>query len=220
MGARWRERMFSQTDASNVSVNALATAQDRIAPEPRPRSTWRSCRRAHPVGNLSGRMGDTASADGILVSSWCDSALNTGQRYDFLHFRRIVHVRRITSVLIAVFLLVSCSSKSPEEKAAEDALKVLQQTFGTIDPASVVEVDEEIARTWPEKFCRLVVNMTRDEVRAVMGIPTRSLRDQNFNQDSYEAWGYDLTIFYDIDDRAEQIQPNSDNVPCETKFRP
>jgi len=129
-------------------------------------------------------------------------------------------VRRITSVLIAVFLLISCSSKSPEEKAAEDALKLLQQTFGTIDPASVVEVDEEIARTWPEKFCRLVVNMTRDEVRAVMGIPTRSLRDQNFNQDSYEAWGYDLTIFYDIDDRAEQIQPNSDNVPCETKFRP
>ena len=129
-------------------------------------------------------------------------------------------MRRITSVLIAVFLLISCSSKSPEEKAAEDALKLLQQTFGTIDPASVVEVDEEIARTWPEKFCRLVVNMTRDEVRAVMGIPTRSLRDQNFNQDSYEAWGYDLTIFYDIDDRAEQIQPNSDNVPCETKFRP
>ncbi len=143
----------------------------------------------------------------------------TGQRYDLLHSYKVVHVRHAISVLIA-FLLVACSSKSPEEKAAEDALKALQQTFGTIDPASVVEVDEAIARTWPEKFCRLAVNMTRDEVQAVMGTPTRSLRDQNFNQDSYEAWGYDLTIFYDIDDRAEQIQPNSDNVPCETKFRP
>lgn len=139
---------------------------------------------------------------------------------DVLRPCNVVCVKRVISVLIAGCLLVACSSKSPEEKAAEEALKVLQETFGTIDPASVVEVDEETARTWPEKFCRLVVNMTRDEVQAVMGTPTRSRRDQNFNQDSYEAWGYDLTIFYDIDDRAEQIQPNSDNVPCETKFRP
>lgn len=129
-------------------------------------------------------------------------------------------MKRAISALIIGLLITSCSSKSPEEKAAEEALKTLQDVFGTINPASVVEIDEAIAKTWPDKFCRLVVNMTRKEVQAVMGTPTRSLRNQNFNQDSYEAWGYDLTIFYDIDDRAEQIQPNSDNVPCDTKFRP
>lgn len=129
-------------------------------------------------------------------------------------------MRRTVLALAAGLLLVACSSKSEEEKKAEEALATLQEAFGGADAGSAVEVDEATARTWPEKFCRLVVDMTRDEVQAIMGTPTLTFRNQTANQDQYEAWGYSLTIFYDIDDRAQQIQTNSDNVPCETKFRP
>lgn len=129
-------------------------------------------------------------------------------------------MRRLLGVIAVAFLVVGCGSKSAEEKAAEDAVKQLQQLFGTIDPSSVVQVEEDTARQWPTKFCSLEVNMTRGEVQAIMGTPTMTYRNQQLNQDQYEAWGYDLTIFYDLDDTARQIQQSSGtDVPCETKFR-
>jgi len=135
-------------------------------------------------------------------------------------------MRRVHFVVFLGVLLLGCSSQSAEEKAVEEAteevkeaIEELAETYDQSLPGSLVEVDEATARTWPEKFCSLVVDMTRDEVQAVMGTPTLTFRDQTANQDQYEAWGYSLTIFYDIDDRAEIIQTNDDNVPCETKFR-
>ena len=56
-------------------------------------------------------------------------------------------------------------------------------------------------------------------MQAAMGEPTLTFSDSSANQDQYEAWGYSLTIFYDIDDLANVMQSNYDNVPCETKFR-
>jgi hypothetical protein len=62
--------------------------------------------------------------------------------------------------------------------------------------------------------------MSKDQVRAVVDEPTNFFNDSTANQDQYDGWGYDLVIFYDIDDLAQQMQSSSDNVPCETKFRP
>jgi hypothetical protein len=134
-------------------------------------------------------------------------------------------VRRVLPVLAAVLLVVSCSSKSPQEEAVEYAAEALAgleeeevvEAFG--GEVGDLDVSEETARGWPEKFCSLEIGMTRDEVQAVMGTPTAIYRNQSANQDQYEAWGWMLTIFYDIDDRAEQIYSNdlaSGKVPCES----
>lgn len=132
-------------------------------------------------------------------------------------------MRRTISVALAVVILVAvsagCSSKSPEEKAAEEALVALQEIASELDSATASTISRETAKAWAEKFCTLEIDMSRDQVRAIMGEPTSIFEDSYANQDSYEAWGYSLTIFYDIDNLAQQIQPNSDNVPCETKFR-
>jgi hypothetical protein len=131
--------------------------------------------------------------------------------------RRTISVALVVAVLVAVS--TGCSSKSPEEKAAEEAAAALKQIFGDVEPATVATVSREIAREWPEKFCSLEPNMTRDEVRSIMGEPTAVYEDSSANQDQYEAWGFSLTIFYDINNLAEIIQTNADNVPCDTKFR-
>ena len=131
-------------------------------------------------------------------------------------------MRRVHFVVFLGALLVGCSTQSASEKAVEGvkgAIDEITETYDKRFATTLVEVDEATARTWPEKFCSLVVEMTRDEVRAVMGTPTLTFRDQTANQDQYEAWGYSLTIFYDIDDRAEIIQTNDNKVPCETRFR-
>ena len=124
--------------------------------------------------------------------------------------------------MTTALFLVGCSSKTSEEKALEDAVKEFQETVGTVfgEMSPTITVSKETAKSWPEKFCSLEVNMTKDQVRVVMGEPTLSFNDSTANQDQYEAWGYSLTIFYDIDDLTEIIQSNKDNVPCETKFRP
>jgi hypothetical protein len=121
-------------------------------------------------------------------------------------------------ILPFVVLLVSCGSSTSEEKTAKDLVEVVEEIFGPSDSSSDVIVDESSAREWPAKFCSLEIGSTREQIQKVMGEPTQLFRDQTANQDKYEAWGYDLTIFYDIDNKATQIQPNSDNVPCETKF--
>ena len=124
----------------------------------------------------------------------------------------------LVSILPFVLLLVSCSSSSSDEKAAKDLVETFLKNSGASEVASTATVVESEAREWPSKFCSLEIGATRDQVRKIMGEPTSSFRDQNANQDLYEAWGYDLTVFYDIDDKASTIQANSDNVPCETKF--
>jgi len=129
-------------------------------------------------------------------------------------------MRKLALVVVVTASLIGCSSQSAEDKAVEEAVKAVQEVLGTVDPSSVVEIDEATAKQWPDKFCSLEVDMTRDEVQAIMGTPTMTYRDQNFNQDQYEAWGYGLTIFYDVDDKANQLQSNYENVPCETKSRP
>ena len=123
------------------------------------------------------------------------------------------------TILFAVvaFTLVGCSEKSDEEKAVEAIQEIVGDAFGSMP--TVNTVSKEGARTWPEKFCSLKVNMSREQVQAVMGEPTLTFNDSSANQDQYEAWGYSLTIFYDIDDLANVMQSNYDNVPCETKFR-
>ena len=124
----------------------------------------------------------------------------------------------LVSILPFVLLLISCSSSSSDEKAAKDLVETFLKNSGASEVASTATVVESEAREWPSKFCSLEIGATRDQVRKVMGEPTLSFRDQNANQDQYSAWGYDLTVFYDIDDKASTIQANSDNVPCETKF--
>jgi outer membrane protein assembly factor BamE (lipoprotein component of BamABCDE complex) len=129
-------------------------------------------------------------------------------------------MRRAISVLVASFLVFGCSSKSQEEKAVEEAVEALQEIVGASEPASTATVDRETAKAWPEKFCTLEIDMTREQVQAIMGEPTAIYEDSNFNQDQYEAWGYVLTIFYDIDNLAQQIYTiDDDKVPCTTKFR-
>jgi hypothetical protein len=133
-------------------------------------------------------------------------------------------VRRVLPALAVALLVASCSSKSPEEEAVEDAAEALAglqeevvEAFG--GEVGDLEVSEETARAWPDKFCSLEIGMTRDEVQAVMGTPTAIYRNQAANQDQYEAWGWQLTIFYDVDDRAEQLYSNdlaSGKVPCES----
>ena len=127
-------------------------------------------------------------------------------------------MKKILIVAVSVIALFGCSSKSDEEKAVEAIQEIVGDAFGSM-PVEIT-VPKEVARTWPEKFCSLEVNMSRVQVRAVMGEPTLTFNDSSANQDQYEAWDYSLTIFYDIDDLANIIQPSSDNVPCETKFRP
>jgi hypothetical protein len=127
------------------------------------------------------------------------------------------------TILAAVFLplaltLASCSSSRPDEQAVKDAVEAPEGILGEPDSSATISEDESTARQWPTKFCSLDIGMTREQVREVMGEPTGWSRDQDANQDRYEAWGYNLTVFYDVDDRTTQIQPNSDNVPCETKF--
>jgi hypothetical protein len=90
---------------------------------------------------------------------------------------------------------------------------------GIACPPMTATISRETARAWPEKFCGLTINMTRTEVRAIMGRPTASFEQSSWNQDQYSAWGYDLTIFYDINNLAEQMQSTYDNVPCGPKFR-
>jgi hypothetical protein len=134
-------------------------------------------------------------------------------------------VKRVLPVLAVVLLVVSCSSKSSEEEAAQPALEEVQETVAEAvgdevgEAKEAVEVSEETARAWPDKFCSLEIGMTRDEVQAVMGGPTSTFRDQYANQDSYSGWGWDLTIFYDVDDRVRQLQSEdfaSGKVPCES----
>jgi hypothetical protein len=134
-------------------------------------------------------------------------------------------VRRVLPALAVALLVASCSSKSPEEEAVEYAAEALAglQEEEVVEAlggeVGDLEVSEETARAWPEKFCSLEIGMTRDEVQAVMGTPTAIYRNQAANQDQYEAWGWMLTIFYDIDDRAEQLYSNdlaSGKVPCES----
>jgi hypothetical protein len=134
-------------------------------------------------------------------------------------------VRRVLPALAVALLVASCSSKSPEEEAVEYAAEALAglQEEEVVEAlggeVGDLEVSEETARAWPEKFCSLEIGMTRDEVQAVMGTPTATYRNQAANQDQYEAWGWMLTIFYDIDDRAEQLYSNdlaSGKVPCES----
>jgi hypothetical protein len=143
-------------------------------------------------------------------------------------------MRRVVAVLAAVLLVASCSSKSSEEKAAEEVAeaaieamidhdfeKILESLSGDEvgEAKEAVLVSEETARAWPDKFCSLEIGMTRDEVQAIMGTPTSTFRNRSFNLDSYDGWGWMLNIFYDVDDRAEQLQsyPSaSGKVPCES----
>jgi hypothetical protein len=133
-------------------------------------------------------------------------------------------VKRVVAVLAVALLVASCSSKSSEEEAVEDAAEALAgleeevvEAFG--GEVGDLDVSEETARGWPEKFCSLDTSMTRDGVWAIMGTPTAIYRNQAANQDQYEAWGWDLTIFYDVDDRVRQLQSEdlaSGKVPCES----
>jgi hypothetical protein len=127
-------------------------------------------------------------------------------------------MRKILIVAVSVIALFGCSSKSDEEKAVEALQEIVGDAFGSMPTENTIS--KEVARTWPEKFCSVEVNATRDEVQAIMGEPTLEFNDSTANQDQYEAWDYSLTVFYDIDDRAKQLQSNLDNIPCEsTRFR-
>jgi hypothetical protein len=146
-------------------------------------------------------------------------------------------VKRVVAVLAAVLLVVSCSSKSSEEKAAEEVAEAAMEAIADHDFEEILKslsgdevgeakevfrvskASEETARPWPDKFCSLEIGMTRDEVQAIMGTPTSTFRNWSANQDSYYGWGWMLKIFYDVDDRAEQLQSNpfaSGKVPCES----
>ena len=131
-------------------------------------------------------------------------------------------MKKFLVIVATAMFLVGCSSKTSEEQALEDAVKEFEETVATVfgEMSPTITVSKETAKSWPEKFCSLETSISRDQVRVVMGEPTLSFNDSTANQDQYEAWGYSLTIFYDIDDLAEIIQSNNDNVPCETKFRP
>lgn len=127
-------------------------------------------------------------------------------------------MKKIILFAVVAFTLVGCSEKSDEEKAVEALQEIVGDAFGSMPTENTVS--KEVARTWPEKFCSVKVNATRDEVQAIMGEPTLAFNDSTANQDQYEAWDYSLTVFYDIDDRAKQLQSNLDNIPCEsTRFR-
>ena len=94
-------------------------------------------------------------------------------------------MKKILIVAVSVIALFGCSSKSDEEKAVEAIQEIVGDAFGSM-PVEIT-VPKEVARTWPEKFCSLEVNMSRAQVRAVTGEPTLSFNDSSANQDQYKA---------------------------------
>jgi hypothetical protein len=153
---------------------------------------------------------------GLLGVNWLPKKTTPSQMgYGYEMKRKTVLIVSISLFLVPIS---GCSSSDSDEKATKDFTEAVEEIFGPSDTSSSVTVVESEAREWPSKFCSLEIGATREQVRNIMGEPTLSFRDQNANQDKYEAWGYDLTIFYDINDKASQIQANTDNVPCDTKF--
>jgi hypothetical protein len=80
------------------------------------------------------------------------------------------------------------------------------------------DVPKEVVASWPEKFCSLVIGMTRDEVQAVMGAPTSSFSDSSANQDEWDGYEVSVTAFYDIDDMVQQLDDSTgtSDLPCES----
>jgi hypothetical protein len=79
------------------------------------------------------------------------------------------------------------------------------EIMGEADINATTEVSSETALAWPESFCRLDEGMTREEVRAIMGQPTSEFLDES-SQDQYQAYQFNITIFYDTP-RAQDPDP-------------
>jgi len=114
-------------------------------------------------------------------------------------------MKKSICLVFVVFAFAGCALQTDEEPS----------DYGNSYPIKNNKlISKEVARTWPEKFCSLEVNATRNEVQAIMGEPTLTSYNSFANQDQYEAWDYSLTVFYDIDDRVTQLQSKYDNIPC------
>lgn len=118
-------------------------------------------------------------------------------------------VSRSVFATVAVSLLLSCSSQRVVLPTIPEG------TVELITLATVVDVSRETARTWPEKFCSLEIGMSRREVQEIMGLPTHSTASSTNNTDNYNAWGFTLYIFYDVDDLVLKMTSLGDpSVPC------
>lgn len=70
-------------------------------------------------------------------------------------------------------------------------------------------------RNWPAAWCNLHVGMSRQDTRKPMGSPTETFPDQ----DSWDAFGYSFTAFYDEYGSIRQLDYNTLGISAAQKAR-
>ena len=104
-------------------------------------------------------------------------------------------------VLVAVFALAACGGGA-------DMSGTREGTVMSMATAAVVvseDVSRETALGWPARFCRLKIGMTREQVRSIMGPPTRESLGGALPSDSWTAYQFNVTVFFE--DRAQVTDP-------------
>jgi hypothetical protein len=79
-----------------------------------------------------------------------------------------------------------------------------------------------VAETWPGQFCRATIGMTRQQMRALMGEPTKEYTAQNTPEGAdpqmvWEAYGYHFTALFDADDKVSQLDIDDTDLSPEQK---
>ncbi|MGE4425018.1 MAG: hypothetical protein AB7G37_01035 [Solirubrobacteraceae bacterium] len=83
--------------------------------------------------------------------------------------------------------------------------------------AIVRQASADEVKRWKGTWCNLTIGQAQADVRKAMGEPTQSFPDQ----DSWDGFGTDLTVFYDEEMRARQLQAGEQVGDCErTRFSP
>ena len=125
--------------------------------------------------------------------------------------------RAATAVLVMTTLALAACGQTKEQTASSQ----LQKALGAPTVKADESVTKAVVRTWPARFCSLKLRMSRSEVRKVMGKPTSSYSNSAENQDQWSGWGIELTAFYDMNDKARQLDDSTGeaDLPCGEETR-
>ena len=73
-----------------------------------------------------------------------------------------------------------------------------------------------VAEGWPEKFCKATVGMTPQQMRGLMGEPTKQNTPEGSDpQMVWEAYGYHFTALFDADDKVRELDINDSDLSPE-----